>query len=224
MGLREPREEFLAWARSVGPGLLNGADVFAWNTDKAYLLDLVAAGLPVVPTRAGADARGGGRGRRRLRQAVCKPTVAASGRGLVVLDGAGDPAGAGPWLVQPVVESVHTQGEVSVFVLGGRAVAQVRKVAGGDDVRVHEWYGGRSDAVPLDAEHADLAHRTVEVAEKLLGVRLPYARVDLMRLADGTLAVGELEVTEPGFYLDLVPEVATAFGAVVAGLLERRTP
>ena len=62
------------------------------------------------------------------------------------------------------------------------------------------------------------------MAEKLLGVGLPYARVDLMRLADGTLAVGELEVTEPGFYLDLVPEVATAFGAVVAGLLERRTP
>ena len=218
------REEFLAWARAVGPGLLNGADVFAWNTDKAYLLELVAAGLPVVPTvlaRTPAEVAEAVAG---FGRSVCKPTVAASGRGLVVLDGAGDPAGTGPWLVQPVVESVHTQGEVSVFVLGGSAVAQVRKVAGGDDVRVHEWYGGRSDAVPLDAEHADLAHRTVEVAEKLLGVRLPYARVDLMRLADGTLAVGELEVTEPGFYLDLVPEVATAFGAMVAGLLERRTP
>jgi glutathione synthase/RimK-type ligase-like ATP-grasp enzyme len=213
-------EEFLAWARSVGPGLLNGADVFAWNTDKAYLLDLVAAGLPVVPSVLArtpaevADAVAG------FGSSVCKPTVAASGRGLVVLDGAGDPVGSGPWLVQPVVESVHTDGEVSVFVLGGRPVAQVRKVAGPDDVRVHEWYGGRAEAVPLEAEHADLADRTVEAAEELLGARLPYARVDLMRLADGTLAVGELEVTEPGLYLDLVPEVATAFGAVVAGLLE----
>ena len=54
--------------------------------------------------------------------------------------------------------------------------------------------------------------RTVAVAEGLLGAPLAYARVDLMRLADGTLAVGELEVTEPGLYLDLVPEVATAFG------------
>lgn len=213
------REEFLEWAATVGPGLLNGADVLVWNTDKSYLLDLVAAGLPVVPTvlaktpdevRAAVGLFG---------TAVCKPTVAASGRGLVVLDGAGAPAGAGPWLVQPVVDSVHEEGEVSVFVLGGRAVAQVRKVAGGDDVRVHEEYGGRSEAVPLAAEHAALAERTVRVSEELLGADLSYARVDLMRLADGTLAVGELEVAEPGFYLDLVPEVAAAFAAVVADRL-----
>ncbi len=70
---------------------------------------------------------------------------------------------------------------------------------------MHEEYGGRSEAVPLEDEHAALATRTVRVAEELLGADLAYARVDLMRLADGTLAVGELEVTEPGLYLDLVP-------------------
>ena len=34
--------EFLAWARPVEriTPLLNGADVFAWNADKAYLIDL----------------------------------------------------------------------------------------------------------------------------------------------------------------------------------------
>jgi len=31
--------------------------------------------------------------------------------------------------------------------------------------------------------------------------------------------VGELEATEPGLYLDLVPAVATVFGAMVAGRL-----
>ena len=118
--------------------------------------------------------------------------------------------------MQPVVESVRTEGEVSVFVLGGRPVAQVRKVAGAEDVRVHEWYGGRSEAVPLGEEHAALATRTVRVAEALLDADLAYARVDLMRLADGTLAVGELEVTEPGLYLDLVPQVAAGFAEMVA--------
>jgi hypothetical protein len=98
-------------------------------------------------------------------------------------------------------------------------VAQVRKVAGGDDVRVHEEYGGRAEAVPLADEHAALAERTVQVSEKLLDADLSYARVDLMRLADGTLAVGELEVTEPGLYLDLVPEVAADFAAMVADRL-----
>ncbi|MGN6577320.1 MAG: hypothetical protein ACTHKG_16735, partial [Nocardioides sp.] len=43
-------EEFLSWARSVGPALLNGADAFAWNVDKRYLLDLASAGVAVVPT------------------------------------------------------------------------------------------------------------------------------------------------------------------------------
>ncbi|MEO5708823.1 MAG: hypothetical protein ABIQ59_03270 [Nocardioidaceae bacterium] len=210
------REEFLAWARTVGPALLNGADALAWNTDKAYLLELVAAGLPVVPTLLATTRDEARRAAARFAPAVVKPTVAASGRGLVVMDGDGDPAGTGPWLVQPVVESVHTEGEVSVFVLGGRPVAQVRKVAGGDDVRVHEAYGGRSVPVPLDDEHAALAARTVVVAEELLGADLSYARVDLMRLADGTLAVGELEVTEPGLYLDLVPGLAADFAAMVA--------
>ena len=106
-----------------------------------------------------------------------------------------------------------------MFVLGGRSVAQVRKRPGGDEVRVHEEYGGRSDAEPLADEHAELAAEAVRVAEGLLGAPLSYARADLMRLADGSLAVGELEVTEPGLYLDLVPEVAPAFADVVAGLL-----
>ncbi len=179
----------------------------------------MAAGLPVVPTVLATTADEARQAAARFAPAVVKPTVAASGRGLVVMDGAGEPAGTGPWLVQPVVESVHTEGEVSVFVLGGRAVAQVRKVAGGDDVRVHEAYGGRSVPVPLEDEHAALAVRTVQVAEELLGADLSYARVDLMRLADGTLAVGELEVTEPGLYLDLVPEVAADFAAMLADRL-----
>ena len=42
--------EFLAWAGSVGPTLLNGVDLFAWNTDKSYLVTLGASGLPIVPT------------------------------------------------------------------------------------------------------------------------------------------------------------------------------
>src|SRR3954471_13857991 len=42
-------EGVLAWGRSV-PRLLNGAEVMAWNANKAYLRELAAAGLPVVPT------------------------------------------------------------------------------------------------------------------------------------------------------------------------------
>jgi glutathione synthase/RimK-type ligase-like ATP-grasp enzyme len=216
------REEFLGWARSAGASLLNGADVFAWNTDKAYLLDLAEAGLPVVPSVVARTPDEVAAAVARFGASVSKPTVGAGGRGVTTFDGVvDDPArlGDGPWLVQPLVESVRTEGETSVFVLDGRAVAQVRKLPSAGEIRVHEEYGGRTDAVPLGEEAADLATRTVHVAQRLLSARLSYARVDLMRLADGTLAVGELEVTEPGFYLDVVPEVAGAFGDLVERIL-----
>jgi hypothetical protein len=216
----ERRDDFLSWAHGVGPTLLNGADVFAWNTDKSYLLDLATAGLPVVPSALAKTEDEVAAAVAPLGRAVVKPAVGAGGRDVVVIDRpGGHPHGEGPWLVQPLVESVRTEGEISVFVLGGRAVAQVRKRPGGDEVRVHEEYGGRSEAEPLADEHAALAAEAVRVAEDRLGANLAYARADLMRLADGTLAVGELEVTEPGLYLDLVPEVAAAFADTVAGLL-----
>lgn len=41
--------EFLDWAGSV-PNLLNPLPVVRWNTDKRYLKDLAAAGIPIVPS------------------------------------------------------------------------------------------------------------------------------------------------------------------------------
>ena len=107
-----------------------------------------------------------------------------------------------------------------MFVLGGEAVSQVRKRPAGDEIRVHEEYGGRTDAVPLDDEAARLSVAAVRTAEDLLGVPLPYARADLMRLDDGRLALSELEITEPGLYLDVLPANAGAFADLVAHLLD----
>ena len=202
--------------------MLNSAAVFAWNTDKAYLVELAAAGVPVVPTTVverhedllGAVAP--------LGHAVVKPSVGAGGRGVVVLDGSSDAEpefGAGPWVVQPLVESVRTEGETSVFVFGGEVVSQAQKRPAPGELRVHEMYGGTNLASPLTDEAADLARRTVEAAEQILGERLDYARVDQMRLADGTLAVSELEVTEPGLYLEVLPGNADAFADLVVDRL-----
>ena len=218
-------DDFLAWSDRVGPALLNGAAVFRWNTDKRYLLQLADAGLPVVPTLlvdgpddvAAAVARFG--------STVVKPRVAAGGRGLSVVDDAGrwEPDRGGPWLAQPVVESVRTEGETSVFVLGGRATSQVRKVATADDVRVHSYYGGTTTVVDLDDDAAALAARTVEAVEALLGADLAYARVDLLR-HEGRLVVSELEATEPGLYLDELPANGDAFADVVGASLQPRGP
>lgn len=225
------RAEFLAWAREVEQRtrLVNGARVVEWNTDKAYLLALIDAGLPVVPTLAAEDESELPTAIASFGTAVVKPRVGAGGRGVVVFDlEPGGPADLdesrlqiGPWVVQPLVESVRTEGETSVFVLGGRAVSQVRKRPGGEEIRVHGSYGGRSDAEELTDEAASMALRAVAVAEDVLGVELPYARADLMRMPDGTLVLSELELAEPGLYLDVVPGNAAVFADVMAGVLER---
>jgi hypothetical protein len=204
------RDEFLAWARTVGE------------------VDLAETGLPVVATVTVDEEAELAPAVATFAPAVVKPRVGVGGEGVVVFDG--EPGGTaaldesqlepGPWIVQPLVTSVRTEGETSVFVLGGDVVSQVRKVPAGGEIRVHEHFGGRTDVVPVTSEAAQVAVETVKVAEELLGVVLPYARVDLMRLDDGVLAVSELEIVEPGLYLDVLPANAAAFADLVEDLLD----
>ena len=121
--------------------------------------------------------------------------------------------------IQPVVESVRTEGETSVFVLEGQPVSRVDKVPAGGEVRVHEHFGGSSREGVLDEETSAVATAAVAAASRLRGADLAYARVDLMRLADGALAVSELELIEPGLYLDVVPGNAARFARAVAARL-----
>ncbi len=219
--------EFLAWARAVADvtTLLNGPDVFAWNADKAYLTDL--GDLPVVPTTVLDDrtlVAGLGAAVERWGTAVIKPATGAGGVGVVIVHGVDDPAleglTAAPWVVQPLVESVRTAGEISVYVFEGRAASRVDKLPSGGEIRVHELYGGASRPGVLDAETAALAERAVAEVGTRLGADLSYARVDLMSY-DGRLVISELELIEPGLYLDVVPGNAAAFADVVAGRVRR---
>lgn len=227
------RADFLAWSRRVAgeTRLLNGPDVFAWNTDKQYLVDLAAAGLPVVPTETCDDVSAVERAVGRLGgPAVVKPRVAAGGDGLLVVESAlaldaveDADLGTGPWVVQPLVASVRDEGEHSVFVLGGRAVSRYRKVPGSGGVLVHEHHGGRTLAAEPDprlhAEAEAVALAAVAAVERLLATRLDYARVDLLRGPDGDLLVSEVEATEPGLYLDVDGANAEPFADLVVAAL-----
>lgn len=214
-------DDFLAWSRSV-PRLLNGSAVIRWNLDKRYLVELAEIGVPVVPTQVASSEAEVADAVSRWPVAVVKPTVGAGGRGLrvaaadapeVVL---AEPALATThWLVQPLVESVRTEGEISVFCFGGRAVTQFRKVPASGEIRVHEHLGGTIAAVPLDAEAMAIASTALEAACDVVERHLDYARVDLMRLATGELALSELELVEPGLYLDADPANAGPYADLI---------
>ena len=217
--------EFLAWAREVErhTPLLNGAEVFAHNADKSYLVELAEL-VPTVPSHpvderslvAGLEA-----GLAAYGAVVVKARTGASGVGVVVAEERRDQrlAGltAGPWLVRPLVASVRTRGESSLFVLDGRVVSQVDKrpaTADAREIRVHEEYGGSAVAVPVDPEAERAALAAMDAAARLVGRPLDYGRVDLMEL-DGRLVVGEVELIEPGLYLDVAPGNAAPFADLV---------
>ncbi|MGZ5400601.1 MAG: ATP-grasp domain-containing protein [Nocardioides sp.] len=208
--------EFLSWVDSVGPALLNGADTVRWNLDKAYLVELAGAGLPVVPTtsvQSVAELRTAVAG---LGTAVVKPRTGAGGRGVRVVTADQEHGeDGGPWIVQPVVESVHTTGEVSVYVFDGAASSRLDKRPGPGEIRVHEEYGGTTVAGTLDADTARLAVESFAVAGLVRGGAEPaYGRADLMWWEDRWV-LGELELVEPGLYLDVLPANADPFAAMV---------
>ncbi len=229
----ERHEEFVAWARRIAgrTRLLNGPEVFAWNVDKAYLTGL-DGGLAVVPTRTAATLEELAAGVREFGVAVVKPRVGASGAGVLVVDDPADPRLGTEVKDHPELPRAEGRGWSSHsstrFGPRGRprcsssvASRSPRSTScpTGGEIRVHEHFGGSSRPVPLRDEAADLALAAIAAADRVLGLPLDYGRVDMMRLADGTLAVSELEVTEPGLYLDVLPENAGPFADLVAGRL-----
>ncbi len=220
--------EFLRWARARSR-LLNGADVFAWNHDKRYLTEL--GDLPAVPTVLADDRGGLADAVRRFGTAVVKPRVGAGGAGLIVVSDPDDlrlgrpvrshpdyPEVGGPWVVQPLVESIHTHGETSVYVLGGRLGQRFDKQPGAGDVRVNEEFGGRVRAVAT-GDVADLVMTAYDAMAERFGRPMDYLRVDLLRW-DGGWVVSELELIEPGLYLDVSPANAEPFADLLAARID----
>lgn len=227
-------EEFLGWARSLDQSrLLNGADIFEWNHDKSYLTDL--APLAIVPTRLASSPADFGAAIAEFGTTVIKPRVSAGGAGLIVVTDPLDsrlgqtlrshptyPPIGGPWIAQPLVESIRTLGEVSVFVLDGVVVSQVDKLPAGDEVRVHEEFGGASRPVPIDSSVAEIALAADAWLTDRFGRQVDYVRVDLLSYGDEWV-VSELELIEPGLYLDIVPANAEPFADLVASRSMART-
>jgi hypothetical protein len=119
-----------------------------------------------------------------------------------------------PGMIQPLIPSIITEGEYSFLFVGGEFSHALVKRAAPGDYRIQEAYGGRSMKVEPSA--ADKA-RAGAVLEALDEPPL-YARVDMVRGADGRLMLMELEVLEPYLF----PAEGPGVGAMLAAALKRR--
>jgi glutathione synthase/RimK-type ligase-like ATP-grasp enzyme len=211
----ERRDEFLTWARSL-PRVENPVPLLEWNTDKRYLEQLAAAGVPTVPTRFVAA---GAAFEPPDEPFVVKPSVSAGGRSSAKF-GPDDVNAA-----HTLVAAIHAEGRTAmvqpylsgaeekalVYVDGEHSHALLRRVplpAAGS--RAVLYLDEKLAPGEASAEERAIAEAALACAP---GEPL-YARVDLL---DG--AVLELELTEPSLYFEYGEGSADRLAEAISGRL-----
>ena len=201
--------------------VVNPVPVLRWNSDKAYLAELGAKGVAVVPTievaALGDAVLAAARAELDAEEVVIKPAISGGADGTHrIAAGAAVPADAlgQRRLVQPLMPGILTEGEYSLFFFDGKFSHAIVKRPASGDFRVQEQFGGRESDWDASAEARALA------AAALAAAPAPpvYARVDMVRGADGTLLLMELEVIEPYLY----PKDGPQIGAMLGKALRRR--
>lgn len=222
----ERRTAFLDWVRATAAvtRLHNPPAIVTANTDKRYLDDLAAKGVPTVPTRffpPGATVV-----LPTERTCVVKPAVSAGSRNtLRVAPSAHARATAladelhaqgRVVMVQPYIDSVDARGETAVVFIDGHlshgaAKGPILPPGSGviDGLHAVEELAARQPSA------AELA--VAESALTALGADgLLYARVDLVADADGDPLVLEVELTEPSLFLRYAEGATARFAAAIA--------
>lgn len=226
------RDRFLAWVRAL-PRVANEAPLVEWSTDKAYLADLAAAGVPTVPTEL---VRPGEPLPAVQAEVIVKPAVGAGSRGVgrFTPDRSGEAqqhaqqlhAAGRTVLVQPYLHGVDHTGEAALVYLDGAFSHAITKGAMIPAAAAHPVDGGplyvEENITPRTASPAERAAGDAALAyvRDRFGADPLYVRVDLLPGPDGPVLV-ELELVEPSLFL--LHDPAGRAAARFAAAIRRRT-
>jgi hypothetical protein len=227
-------DDFLAWCATVGPQRLrNRPDLMAFNADKRYM---EALSVPKVPTRFVAP---GAPVPELDGEVVVKPSVSAGGAntgrfGPAAHDAARAlvdriTASGRTAMIQPFLTDVDARGEVAMVHFGGElshtlvkrsylAPDEIAPLAHGTSLVVAAAMLD-ADLVTAGAAAPDEAELAQSVLAELAGTfgEMPlYARIDVVRGADGRPVLLELEAVEPHLYLATSPGAAERFARAIA--------
>ncbi|MBU3703593.1 MAG: hypothetical protein FGM42_04370 [Ilumatobacteraceae bacterium] len=229
------RDEFLAWMRNVSrvTRVWNPYAIVEWNSDKRYLGDLVAAGVPVVPTRfiASADES-------LVRDVldefgndvVVKPSISAGSHDTLryrdaslaipdVIEHIGRIVAAGAAaMMQPYETGIDERGETGMVWLNGELSHAFRKAAilAAEPDMGNGLYAAEDIASRVaSSDEVALGESVMEFLRNRFGSAPLYARVDVIPDDGGQPQLMELELVEPSFFLAHSPgaddRVASAF-------------
>lgn len=196
----------------------NPVPVLRWNSDKAYLSELAANGVAVVPTVEVAALDNASiamaRGQLGADEVVVKPAISGGADGTHrIAAGEAIPADAlgQRRLVQPLMPGILTEGEFSLFFFAGQFSHAIVKRPAAGDFRVQEQFGGRETKWEATPAAQALASAALAAAPS----PPVYARVDMVGDGAGKLHIMELELIEPSLFLHHAADKGAAFGAAV---------
>lgn len=216
--------ERLEALEAAGVVVCNAVEVIRWNSDKLYLRELAQRGAVSIPTLwpesagpadvlAAFDHFGCDR-------VVVKRRVGAGAIGQDSFSRAATPPADWridqPAMIQPFLPAIQSEGEHSFIFVDGRYSHALVKQAAAGDYRIQSLYGGIE--ITVEPEPEDRA--AAEGVMALLPFAQPplYARIDMVRLDGGALAVIEAEVIEPYLY----PLQGPRFGRMMADAMLAR--
>lgn len=191
--------------------LVNSLKLVEWNIDKNYLKELEKKGVAIVPTLwlnhfNTADFHSFFT-TFKTDEIIIKPLVGANSDNTFWLNES-DPSyllnslsecfSNSPFLVQPFIKSVLTEGEYSLFYFGGRYSHAILKTPKKGDFRVQEEHGGTLTAVNPN----ELLLAAGKEAMRALPEQPFYARLDFVENND-TFLLMEAELIEPSLYFNM---------------------
>ena len=192
--------------------LLNPLSMVRWNLDKTYLRDLEADGIPIVPTLWGTQLTAVAVEEAfsvfQTPEIILKPQISGGAYHTYRISETAWKNEAAtfintfpkrPFMLQPFLATVLTEGEYSLFYFGGQFSHAIQKRPKLADFRVQEEHGGLIEAHQPNEALLAAGERVM----RTLKTPLLYARVDFIRLAQNQdqFLVMELELIEPSLYL-----------------------
>lgn len=219
-------ERFLSFLKTLSArtNLFNPFELIEWNWHKRYLVELLNAGVAVVPSLVLAEQGHGAveAGCERLGGAefVLKRAVGAGGRGMLRFklqdlhsqDFSPAFSTGSSAILQPFMPAIQSAGEWALVYFEEELVLSVHKEAAPGEYLIQRQYGGKETIASPPDEVMALALQVL----KLLPVKPLFARLDI--LGGATPAIMEVEVIEPRLYFDAFPQFAPQF---VRAVLQR---
>jgi hypothetical protein len=200
--------------------LENTLDIVRWNIDKTYLKDLQTKGIQIVPTiwQDSLISRTTPSFFKDLNatEIIIKPVISANAdhtfRLQNPIEGSTNKQlenifSDRPFMVQPFMKNVITEGEFSLFYFAGAYSHTILKTPKSGDFRVQEEHGGQLTLVEPEPKLLSAGKKTMQALPEI-----PlYSRVDFVRTVQNHFALMEVELIEPSLYFNMDPESAMRF-------------